>query len=169
MTFFVSCFAAIALLLGLLASHRKASVRSTGRFFLGFLFALSLAATLAILYGAFALASKGGGVLTFFAVPSGIVAWITGYMYFGTRKDEQYFDLSTEEKIRHNLAQHGETVANLRASIAKKTAARNKLFVSHGQRDRLRREIEREQELLQRLSLLRGALEQPETYAGDQS
>lgn len=159
---------AIAVLLGAMGVYRKAGVRSTGRLLLGILFALSASATATLLYGSFALSSKGGGVLVLFAIPVGMVAWIAGYFLFASVKHERYYDLSTEEKIRHNLAQHDKMVADLRASIAKKMAESNKFFISGSRRDRLRREIEQEREMLANLPKLRPALERPETYQGDE-
>jgi hypothetical protein len=86
---FMAVAIGIAALLGAMGLYRKAGVRSTGRVLLGIFFALSASATLTLLYGSFALASKGGGVLGMFAIPPGIVAWITGYLLFASIRDER--------------------------------------------------------------------------------
>jgi hypothetical protein len=158
-----------ALVLGALGFHRRSGVRKATRIVLWIVFLAAAGITAVLLYGSVALADKGGGVLGLFAVPTGIVAWIAGYALFSGLKNEAYFDLSVPEKIRHNVAEHEAAIAQLRASIERKRAEKDRFWTSGRRRDQLRAEIERESELLRELPKLRPALERPETYAEDEA
>jgi predicted membrane channel-forming protein YqfA (hemolysin III family) len=153
-----------ALLLGFFGWHRSRAVRAAARWISGVLFLVLLAATLALLYGSFAWSSKGGGVLILFALPLGVVTWIAGSAFFSSAQAEDYYDLPTEEKMASNLASLDESLRELRESVARKIAERNRLFISSSRREQLRREIAHEQMMLEKLPQLRAGLEKREAY-----
>lgn len=157
-----------ALLLGATGLYRKSAVRSTARFVLAVFFFLFALATAALLYASFALADRGGGVMFFFALPLGIVAWIMGYSLFSSLQHESYYDKTTDEKIAHNQASLDQTEAALRASIARMTDERGKFWTSSKRRAELADSIAREREILGGLAHFRTALRRPETYEGDE-
>ena len=160
---------AVAILLGALGIYRKSAVRKVARFVLGIFFALAALATLGLLYGSFALTREGGGVLLFLAIPAGIVAWVAGSMFFASVEQESYYAKTVDEKIGHNIAQLDAGEAQLRESIARKTAERGRFWLSAKRRERLDRDIAHEQWLLEKLPALRPPLLRPETYKDDES
>lgn len=168
MTTIILVLLAAAIALGVLGIHWKSGIRTVARLVLGFLFALSVLATLALLVGSVVLGSRGGGVLFLFALPAAVVSWVTGSLFFASLKGERYYDLGVDEKIRQNVGSLDQTVADLRASIAAKTAERERFWTSTKRREQLGREIERERELLERLPQLRAGLARPEAYAQDE-
>lgn len=158
-----------AVVLGFLALYHRSAVRTAGRFLLAVLVLLSSASTLALLYGSFALGQKGGGVLIFFAIPFGIVAVISGFVLLnGVREQRDYYRLPVGEKIARNTEELERNIADLQASIARKSVERERFWISARRREQLDREIERERWQLQRLPLLRRPLQSPETYRDDQ-
>jgi hypothetical protein len=158
----------VAIALGAMGFHRRSGVRTASRVILGLLFVVTAVVTAALLYGSVALEDKGGGVLILFAIPTGLVAWFSGYALFAGARHESYFDESVPEKIRFNLAEHDTALAELRASIERKRAEKDRFWISGRRRDALRAEIERESALLRNLATLRPALEHPATYAQDE-
>lgn len=159
---------AAAIALGVLGIHWKSGIRSVARVILGILFTLSLLTTVALLVASVALSSRGGGVLFLFALPAAIVTWISGSLLFASLKGERYFDLSVEAKISHNLTSLERSLADLRASIAAKTAQRERFWIGARRRAQLDREIARERDLLENLPRLRPGLESPEAYGRDE-
>jgi len=158
----------VVIVFAILGAHRKSAIRRTGRVALGVLFALSLLVTLALAAGSIALSDKGGGVLFLFALPAAFVSWLVGAAFFGSVRNERYFDLTVDEKTRHNLASLDRSIEDLRASIGAKTAERARFWTSAKRRAQLDRELRHEREMLARLPQLRPALEKPETYANDE-
>lgn len=152
----------------MMALYHRSIIRTFGQLLLGLTFGTSTVATLALAYGSFALEQKGGGVLILFAIPAGIVAWITGYLFFAALKHERYYDLSVDEKIRYNVESLDASVTALHESIAKKTAERNRFWTGAKRRAELDRDIAREQWMLQKLPQLRTPLQQRETYKDDE-
>lgn len=159
---------AAAIGIGVLGMHWKSGPRTLARVILGFLFALSVLATLALLVGSVVLDSRGGGVILLFALPAAVVSWVTGSLFFASLKGERYYDLGDEEKIGQNVASLDQSLADLKASIAAKTAERERFWTSAKRREQLRREIQRERELLELLPQLRAGLARPEAYAQDE-
>ncbi len=168
MTTIVIVLLAAAIALGVLGIHRRSGIRTAARVVLGFLFALSVLATLALLVGSIALSSRGGGVLFLFSLPAAVVSWVAGSLFFASLKGERYYDLGVEEKIRQNLTSLDQSLADLRTSIATKSAERGRFWTSAKRREQLGREIERELELLENLPRLRTGLARPEAYAEDE-
>jgi hypothetical protein len=167
-TLFVAIVVAIALLGGCGLHHRR-WLRRSGRWALLLVFVVTSLLTLSLLGLAAASAAKGGGVLLLFALPIGLVAAIAGGLWWASVGREDYHQLTTEQKIEHNLALHERTVAELERSIAQKLARRSRLFVSWQQRRQLDREIAAERAILERLPALRPALSSPATYAADEA
>ncbi|MCC6641506.1 MAG: hypothetical protein IT386_10125 [Deltaproteobacteria bacterium] len=159
---------AAAIALGLLGMHWKAGFRSIARVALGILFGSSLLATLALIVGSIALGSKGAGVLFLAALPAAVVAWVAGSLFFAVGRGARYFALDVDEKIEHNLTNLEQTLADLRASIAAKTAERERFWTSARRREQLAREIWHAREQLEKLPQLRDALARPEAYAKDE-
>ena len=159
---------AAALALGVLGIHRKSGFRTAARMGLGFLFALSVLATLALLVGSIALSSRGGGVLFLFSLPAAVVSWVAGSLFFASLKGERYYDLGVEERIRQNVTSLDQSLADLRTSVARKIAERERFWTSAKRREQLGREIARELELLENLPRLRAGLARPEAYAEDE-
>lgn len=157
-----------AIALGVLGMHWKVGFRSIARVVLGILFGLSLIATLALVVGSIVLSAKGAGALFLLALPAAVVAWLTGSLFFAIGKAERYFDLSVDGKIGQNLASLDQTLADLRARIAAKTAERERFWTSAKRREQLDREIRNAHEQLARLPQLREALARPATYAKDE-
>ncbi len=125
-------------------------------------------ATLGLLYGSFALSREGGGVLLFLAIPAGVVAWIAGNMFFASVEHESYYDNTVDGKIQHNIGLLDAGEAQLRESIARKSAERGGFWLSAKRRARLDQDIAHEQWLLAQLPKLRPSLLRPETYKGDE-
>lgn len=168
MSTFVLVLLVAAIALGILGIHRKSGARAVARLVLGLLFTLCAGATLALLVGSVVLSSRGGGVLFLFALPAAVISWVTGSMFFASWKSERYYDLGVDGKIRQNIASLDQSVADLRASIAAKTAERERFWISARRREQLAHEIEREREQLERLPLLRAGLARPEAYEQDE-
>lgn len=80
---------------------------------------------------------------TILAILAAIVAWITGSLFFASLKSERYYDLDVDTKIAHNLASLDQSLTDLRASIAAKTAERERFWTSSKRRARLDHEIRR--------------------------
>lgn len=152
----------LALVLGFFGWHRSSGVRAAARWISGVLFLVLLVATLALLYGAFALSSKGGGVLILLALPLGFVTWIAGSAFFSSGEAQRYYELPVEEQIEHNLAKIDESIRVLRESVARKTVERDKIFFNASRRARLTREIAHEQMMLENLPRMRASLERRE-------
>jgi Zn-dependent protease with chaperone function len=98
-----------ALLLGALGFSSIGALRGLARalLFLGVLVFGGLAAL--ALYGSIALASKGAGVLLFFAIPLGLVALLCFVFLLDSLKRESYFALPPGE-------QRAQTVADIERS-----------------------------------------------------
>lgn len=150
----------IALVVGFFGWHRSSGVRATARWVSGLLFLVLLAATLAMIYGTFALSSKGGGVLILLALPLGIVTWIAGAAFFSSGEAERYYELPTEERGEYNRAKLDESLRMLRESVARKTAERDRIILNAGKRARLSREIAHEEMMIGNLTRMRASLDQ---------
>lgn len=153
-----------ALLLGFFGWNRRSAVRTAARWISGLLFFVLLAATLALLYGSIALSSKGGGVLLLFALPLGFVTWIAGSAFFSTGEAKTYYGLPPEQQMASNLASLEQSLQQLRESVARKTAERDRIFLNSRRRAQLTREIAHERMMLEKLPQLRAGLERRETY-----
>ncbi len=114
--------------------------------------------TLACLYGMIVLDDRGGGVLLFIAVPSGIIAWLFLHAFLGSRETEAFAALPpAEQQARTHEQISGEIVA-LERRIAAADAGRDRIWISTKKRERLRREAASAREQLAGLRRIEQAL-----------
>ena len=165
---FLMVGALLALVLGFMGQQRRAALRSAARWILRILFAISAATTLFCLYGTFAWAGNGGGVLIFLAVIFGFVAFMLGNSLFASTDQEKYYKLDVDQKIQANLELTDRIEADHRAQLSKNLAERGRFWTSARRRENLDREIALSRVVLSRIDDMRRSVQRPEIYQGDE-
>lgn len=154
----------VALALIVAAFFPRASIRSIAQFFTGGIFLASSLVTLALVVGGIALSAQGGQVLALFAVVPGIVAWISGSMFFASRRYDELRRLPVEEQRKQTLEEFEGTLEGGLQRLARLRAERSRPWTSGTRRAELDRSIAHEERLLGLLPLLRPALEDTDNY-----
>ncbi|MFM7785370.1 MAG: hypothetical protein ACKPE6_12140 [Gammaproteobacteria bacterium] len=142
----------------------RASIRSVARFVAGGIFFASGLLSAALVVGGIALSAQGGGVMLLFAVVPGVVAWISGSMFFASRRYDALRRLPVEQQQRETLADFENTLEASLARLARLRAERNRFLTSPARRAQLDRSIAHEERLLGLLPLLRPGLEDVRNY-----
>ncbi|HEY9035335.1 MAG TPA: hypothetical protein VIM96_01335 [Pseudomonadales bacterium] len=156
------------IVLSIIAIQRRSGLRRMGRVLLAVVFIVLLLATIALVVGSIVLHAQGGGVLILFALPFAVITWIAGTFFFTSLEHNDYYALSTAEKIRKNTDSLNTTITELRESIARKRAEKNKFLTSPRRRQQLSQEIAHETMMLAMLPAFEEGLKKPEAYAKDE-
>jgi hypothetical protein len=149
-------FASIALIVmvgfaGLLAGG---GFRGAMRALLGLMVLVFGAATLASLYAGFALASQGGGMLVFLAIPAGLVTCFAA-IFFSTLGDAAGLErMSPREREAYADTQFDAMRESLTASIAEKRKQLGRFWLSPSRRRSLEASLAVEESLLRDSSRL---------------
>ncbi|MBV6418730.1 MAG: hypothetical protein CMLOHMNK_03668 [Steroidobacteraceae bacterium] len=157
----------IALAVLVLGSGRSRGLRRLSRVvsFVGFvLFGLVAAACL---YGMVTLEGKGGGVLLFIAVPSGIIAWLFYSAFSASRGTEAFEVLPAHEQAVRTKAGVALEMAALERKIVEGEAKLGRFWLSGKARERLRGEVAHARLMLDGLRRMQPALADPANYRDD--
>ncbi len=147
----------IALLVMAAGTGRSGAIRRASRTiaFLGFAFFGLVSA--ASLYGMFALADRGGGVLLFLALPTAFIAWLFFAALTTSRQVEALEALPpdlrrdrTNALLESQIAEHERTIADAEAKVGG-------FWITPGKRKRLREEIAHSRLMLAGLRKMRSA------------
>lgn len=143
----------------------RARVRTVAQFFGGAVFVLSALAAVAMVVGAVVLESRGGGVLILGAIVPGVVAWISGSLFFASRRYDARRRLPVDEQRRETLADFEASLDGGLQRLARLRAERGRLSTSAARRAEIDRAIAHEQAVLGLLPRLRPALDDLQNYA----
>ncbi len=116
----------VAVLVG--AFFPRARVRAVAQLFGGALFVLSSLAAVAMVVGAVVLESRGGGVLILGAIVPGIVAWISGSLFFASRRYGARRRRPVDEQQRETLSGFEATLDGALQRLAALRAERARIF-----------------------------------------
>ena len=152
----------VAVLIG--AFFPRARVRAVAQFFGGAVFVLSALSAVAMVVGGVVLESRGGGVLLLGAVVPGIVAWISGSLFFASRRYGARRRRPVDEQQRETLSDFEATLDGALQRLAALRAERARLSTSAARRAEIARAIAHEQSMLGLLPRLRPALEDLRNY-----
>lgn len=152
----------LAVLVG--AFFPRARVRAVAQFFGGAVFVLSALAAVAMVVGAVVLESRGGGVLILGAIVLAIVAWISGSLFFASRRYGARRQRPVQDQRREAVSDFEAALDGGLERLAKLRAERGRLSTSAARRAEIDRAIAHEQGMLGLLPRLRPALDDLRNY-----
>lgn len=132
--------AAITLVLGVLALSSSSNLRTTARLMLGLFFLTTTVATAALLYGSVAWGDRGAGVLGLFAVPTGLLAWFSGTLFFDGSRIEKYY---TQQPDENGLEGVDGTIVRSESSVNLGSEAPRSLVQGAARHEELVGDVER--------------------------
>lgn len=119
--------------------------------------------TLACLYGMATLGGRGGGVLVFFAIPSGIIAGLFLHAYSGSRATEAFITRPPAEQQARTREQMSSEIVALERRIVTAEARLERIWIGEKRRQQLRREAANAREQLDGMRRIEQGLSNPES------
>lgn len=156
MTLATVVFATLALTaaLGFSGILGGSGLRGVARALLGLMVLVLGGLTLACLYGAVALADRGGAVLFFIAVPAGLLTWIALAFFSSTGDATRFARMSRGEQQAYADTQFNAVRDSLEQSIARKRQRLQSFWLWGTKRRALQASLAAEESLLRGTAML---------------